>query len=63
MNFVEFFEALGRLAEIVSPAPVGENCEQWAKRTRQLLPLHVKLEALLTFIFIKLNAKYDESRI
>ncbi|CAK83556.1 unnamed protein product (macronuclear) [Paramecium tetraurelia] len=55
MTFNEFLEALGRVAEKISPAPIGEDAQIWPVMARQTLPLHIKLESLLTFIFLKLR--------
>ncbi|CAK71521.1 unnamed protein product (macronuclear) [Paramecium tetraurelia] len=50
MSQLEFYEALARLAEYVSPGPVGEITEATSS-SRYSLPLHVKLETLLTHIY------------
>ncbi|CAD8181810.1 unnamed protein product [Paramecium pentaurelia] len=55
MTFNEFLEALGRVSEKISPAPIGEDAQIWPILARQTLPLHIKLESLLTFIFLKLK--------
>lgn len=34
MNYTEFLESLGRIAEKVSPVPIGENIEQWSETNR-----------------------------
>lgn len=60
MNYQEFIECLGRLAEIISPAPIGEHAEQYDRLKSNLLPLYVKLESFLTYIYYKLNSKIEE---
>lgn len=57
MSQIEFVEALARLAERLSPAPVQEQAEKWTQHQRQLLPLHIKLEATLTYMFYRLRNK------
>lgn len=34
MSFNEFIEALGRLSEYISPAPVGEDINAWPTLSR-----------------------------
>ena len=34
MSFIEFVEALARLAERISPCPLGENIENWSLNGR-----------------------------
>jgi hypothetical protein len=53
MNLHEFIEALARLAERISPVAIGEIYEKWDIIQRQVLPLHVKLETILTSIHQK----------
>jgi hypothetical protein len=58
MNFYEFLEALGRVAEKVSiVVPKGKIPEQSIPdfETRRQLPLHNKLEGLLMYLYFKLG--------
>ncbi|CAD8162810.1 unnamed protein product [Paramecium octaurelia] len=57
MTFIEFVEALGRIAERISPAPIQEPAEQYTVLQRQQLPLHVKLETLLTYLYYQMKSK------
>ncbi|CAD8082483.1 unnamed protein product [Paramecium sonneborni] len=59
MTFYEFLEALARVAEKISPAPIGEDASVWPVLARQTLPLHIKLESILTFIFLKLRRQSE----
>ena len=52
MSTVEFTEALARIAEFISP---NENDMNNISINRLILPLHIKLENLLTHIFITLR--------
>lgn len=51
MTFIEFVEALGRIAERISPAPITDFAENYTPLQRQTLPLHVKMESLLTYLY------------
>jgi hypothetical protein len=51
MTFIEFVEALGRVAERISPAPITDFVENFTPLQRLTLPLHVKLETLLSFLY------------
>ncbi|CAD8141715.1 unnamed protein product [Paramecium octaurelia] len=57
MTLIEFIESLGRIAERISPSPIGERIADWTYEQRTMLPLNVKLESLLTYIYIKVNKK------
>ncbi|CAD8094832.1 unnamed protein product [Paramecium sonneborni] len=52
MSSVEFTEALARIAEFISPN--GNDIEN-TSTLRMIIPLHIKLENLLTHIFITLK--------
>ncbi|CAD8071605.1 unnamed protein product [Paramecium sonneborni] len=56
MTQIEFYEALARLAEYISPGPIGELTDA-TQTSRYSLPLHVKLEALLTHIYFNVVKK------
>lgn len=58
MNLIEFIESLARMAERISPVPVGERIYEWNYEQRTTLPLHVKLESFLTYVYVRLNKKY-----
>ena len=53
MTEVEFFEALARLAEVMSPAPYGFNNDegQWPYEKTMYLALWIKLESLFGIVY------------
>lgn len=53
MSTVEFTEALARIAEFISPN--GNEIDNTPPINRLILPLHIKLENLLTHIYITLK--------
>ena len=60
MNLNEFIEALARLAERLSPCFIGKHIDQFDLISRQIVPLHVKMESLLCFINKKIKKKTFE---
>ncbi|CAD8172456.1 unnamed protein product [Paramecium pentaurelia] len=57
MTFIEFVEALGRIAERISAAPITDSIDNYTILQRQLLPLHIKLETLLTYLYYQMKQK------
>ena len=59
MNFNEFIEAIARVAEKIGVVPVGEkeNDLKWTVKLRSMLPLHVKIEALMMILLKKVCSK------
>ena len=59
LNFNEFIEAIARVAEKIGIVPVGEkeNDMKWTVKLRSMLPLHVKIEALMMILLKKACAK------
>ena len=55
MSFVEFLEALARLAEKKSMIPVGEREEEYTDEEVYLIKLQFKIESLLYYM----KKKYD----
>ena len=56
MNFLEFVEAIARLAEKISPlSPMYTLTIQLTKASRKALPLFVKFEGLIYIMFTKLR--------
>ena len=51
MNFTEFIEVLGRIAEMLSPMPLGTQQEKkWNMEERQSIPLYKKIEAFIVIL-------------
>lgn len=50
MTFVEFLEALSRLAEKKSMTPLGEIPESYTKEERVQITLHFKIESLIALM-------------
>jgi hypothetical protein len=61
MNFYEFLEALARVAEKISLIPLSFGKEKIPIEQRRLMPLHVKLEGLILFIYYKLGEVIKKS--
>ena len=58
MSEVEFFEALARLAEVLSLKPYGQLLEEeWPWEKNINLDISIKLESLLTLIYERINDK------
>jgi len=55
LNYNEFIESIARIAEKAGLVPVGEkdNDMKWTTKLRSVLPLHVKLEAILMILLKK----------
>ena len=57
MSFLEFVEAVARLAEKISPlSPMYTLTIQLTKASRKALPLFVKFEGLIYIMFSKLRS-------
>jgi hypothetical protein len=60
MSFPEFIEALARLAEKLSPAPIGQHYESRNLPWKQAQHLHIKFETLLTYFYQRLPISEKE---
>lgn len=62
LYLVEFYESLARLAEAMNPgfAPHGENEENWSKEKIKALPLHIKLESFIIYLY-NVYAPHDKN--
>ncbi len=47
MSFIEFLEAFSRVAEKLSPMPIGDNPQDWETEDRIFLPLNSKIEIMI----------------
>jgi hypothetical protein len=62
MSFIEFLEALARVAEKISPVPFHENPDAYDYEELITLPLHLKLESLISNMQEKLFLDKDKRR-
>jgi hypothetical protein len=62
MSFIEFLESLARVAEKISPVPYKENAEAYDYEELITLPLHLKLESLISNMQDKLFMDKDKRR-
>ncbi len=61
MSFVEFIEAIARVAEKISPYPYNEVPDSYEKHELLLLPLYMKVEALIMKMFERFHRKKDSA--
>ena len=55
MTLLEFYEALARVAEKLSTTPSLYEYDYMTINEKRLLPLHIKLEALINQLFDSLK--------
>ena len=60
MYFTEFLEGLARVAEKLSPTPLGENPDVWNETRRILQPLFKKLETVLNLLQFLCDSEMKE---
>ncbi|CAD8081151.1 unnamed protein product [Paramecium sonneborni] len=55
MQFIEFIEALARIAEFISPNSNNYQIKQLNAKQRRTLPLYIKFEGLLYILFYRIK--------
>jgi hypothetical protein len=58
MSFIEFVEALARVAERISPSSPAHKEKNLGLRKRRVLPLFVKFEGLCFMLYHFLKAQF-----
>ena len=55
MNFLEFIEAIAKIAERISAIPLYNYNKELDSEERKIQPLHNKIEGFVSILFIRLK--------